>query len=125
MPATVAVLWLYSLILAYPLGFLPAILTGAVFAQLLRRRNANLSWPIRALLGAVLGACIALAFGLLFTTGSALPSLLRWGAAGALGGAVSGAAVSAEFKPEAGSQLMLGTVQGQVVRSRKIRVQLI
>jgi hypothetical protein len=29
---------------------------------------------------------------------------------------LSGAAVSAEFKPEAGSQLMLGTVQGQVVR---------
>jgi hypothetical protein len=29
---------------------------------------------------------------------------------------LSGAAVSAEFRPEAGSQLMLGTVQGQVVR---------
>jgi len=29
---------------------------------------------------------------------------------------LSGAAVSAEFKPETGSQLMLGTVQGHVVR---------
>jgi hypothetical protein len=29
---------------------------------------------------------------------------------------LSGAAVSAEYKPEVGSQLMLGTVQGQVVR---------
>ena len=29
---------------------------------------------------------------------------------------LSGAAVGAEFKPEAGSQLMLGTVQGHVVR---------
>ncbi len=29
---------------------------------------------------------------------------------------LSGSAVSAEFKPEVGSQLMLGTVQGQVVR---------
>jgi hypothetical protein len=29
---------------------------------------------------------------------------------------LSGAAVSAEFRPEAGSQLMLGTVQGQVIR---------
>ena len=29
---------------------------------------------------------------------------------------LSGAAVSAEFKPEAGSQLMLGTVQGHVIR---------
>jgi len=95
LPATVSILWLYSLLLAHLLGGIPALIAGAAFARVLSRRSQNLSVSFRTLVGAVLGMCSALAFGLLFTSGSALPSLFRWAAAGALGGACSGCAVGA------------------------------
>lgn len=95
LPATISILWLYGLVLAYPLGTIPALVTGAAFGHVLRRRREHLSAPVRAALGAAFGVSVSLAFGLLFTASLAPPSLLRWAAAGAVGGAVSGTAISA------------------------------
>jgi hypothetical protein len=82
----VPVLWLYGLVLAYPLGLMPAGLSALAFAKL-RRSNGVLH---QLLIASALGFCFAALFGVVFFAASAsrhsVASLLSWGIAGAFGG---------------------------------------
>ena len=90
---TIALLWLYGLIFAYPIGLLPAFLCGALFARAIRN-SANLSRPLRGLIGGGIGVFVAAIFGgVLFhyrATGFSVLQLAPWAGAGAVGGAVPG-----------------------------------
>lgn len=84
-------LWLYGLVLAYPLGLLPALVAALVYPHFARKHH--LKFRSRALLGALVGLVPAALLGVLFSQDAAWLSFASWGAAGALGGAASAAAL--------------------------------
>jgi hypothetical protein len=80
---------LYSPLIAYPLGLGPAVLAGYFYGRLVRSRDCNPRILARAGLGASIGGLMALPFALAFMppgSSQAMASVLRWVAAGALGG---------------------------------------
>lgn len=89
---TVPILWLYSLILAYPLGVLPALLCGLMYEKLLSMKPRT-AIVAHAFLGAILGFGVSLLLGSMFVygleAGDALMHILPWGIAGLIGGLVS------------------------------------
>jgi hypothetical protein len=86
----VPVLWLYGLVLAYPLGLIPAALSALAFLKIRRSSNSILH---QRLIASVVGFCFALLLGLAFFFTSSSPhnvaSLLSWGTAGLFGSLVS------------------------------------
>jgi hypothetical protein len=87
---SVPLLWLYSLLVTYPIGALPSLATGATYAFLISRGASNPSCGVRAFFGGVLGLVVSGIFGatLFLPIHLSLPlAVLPWAAAGALGGA--------------------------------------
>lgn len=87
---TIPILWLYSLALAYPIGFLPAIFCGFLYEKFLRKKL------FASIYSGLLGLGISTVFGSMFiqfsSSGGArvhLVRLLAWGLAGFLGGLLS------------------------------------
>lgn len=89
---TVPILWLYSLILAYPIGVLPALLCGLIYEKLLNMKPRT-TIVAHSLLGAILGFGVSILLGGMFVyssdSGKALIHILPWVIAGLLGGFVS------------------------------------
>lgn len=91
---TIPVLWVYSLVIAYPIGLLPAILCGLLYEKFLHNKSFG---PFYS---GLLGLGISSAFGSLFAQVSIsgnitayVTQLLSWGVAGFLGGLVAACAV--------------------------------
>jgi len=89
---TVPILWLYSLILAYPVGALPALLCGLIYGKLLSLKPST-AIMAHASLGAILGFGVSILIGSMFVyssdSGNVLIHILPWGIAGLIGGLVS------------------------------------
>lgn len=89
---SVPILWLYSLVLAYPVGAMPALLCGLVYEWLLKN-NPSTTVVARSILGATIGSSISIILGSLFVynsnSGNMMIHILPWGIAGLFGGLVS------------------------------------
>ena len=96
--ATVPILWLYGLVLAYPIGALPALLCYLLYSLVLRGRG-RVSRLVRGIVSAGIGLGVSAAFGSIFlyssTTG--LLGLIPWAMAGFLGGGVAAIAGSEDY----------------------------
>jgi hypothetical protein len=89
--ATVPILWLYSLILAYPVGALPVLLCGLTYEKLLSLKPRT-SIVAHAFLGSISGFTVSALLGSMFVynsdSGNPLILILPWGIAGLLGGLI-------------------------------------
>ena len=87
---TIPALWLYGLVLAYPLGLLPAGVSAVLFKYLVSKQ-AGAHRSVRAALGCITGMTAAALFGFALNPAISDPwRLLPWAVAGAFGGGASG-----------------------------------
>lgn len=87
----IAVIWLYSLFLAFPIGVLPAWLCGAIFDKIVDATDTE-NMGKQVLIASGIGFVISGALGFLFLMANSpvsIVKLLPWCIAGAFGGGAS------------------------------------
>jgi hypothetical protein len=92
-------MWLYGLVLGYPVGCIPAVLCGIVYAFCLERvTSGNPKRISRFAAGATIGGLLSVGFGSLFTwvpsAANVFTSLVAWATSGAAAGGFSALAIT-------------------------------
>jgi hypothetical protein len=84
----IGMVWLYGLMLAYPLGSLPALACGFIYWLILKKyTNRNFVQIQRIITGALIGSVFTTFFGSLFLTpqnNKTMAVMLTWAITGAL-----------------------------------------
>lgn len=91
--------WSFGCLIAYPMAGIPAAICGVIYWFILRQHTSgNFKWPLRVLIGGVVGFICASAFvGILFASsyrGDVLTLFLNWGVSGTASGALCALSIS-------------------------------